>query len=135
MRTLFLALFFALSGTTVAEATESPAVDQVQSSDISTTEKDFVATINGFEKAKIVEQFGEPSKKDDIKTNTGRVVASVWHYHFLNTAADGAYYETTELDFVDDKVVMVVFMNNDGTDFPGNAMQEVPAPTPVVPEL
>ena len=133
MRTLFLALFLVLSGTAAAEATEAPAADQLQNMEIPTSEKEFVATINGFEKAKIVEQLGEPSKKDDIKTNTGRVVASVWHYHFLNTAADGAYYETTELDFVNDKVVMVVFMNSDGTELPENAVHEIPPP--VVPDL
>ena len=26
------------------------------------------------------------------------------------------YYETTELDFIDDKVVQVVFLNNDGSE-------------------
>ena len=132
MRTLFLALFLVLSGTAIAEATE-PAADQLQNMEIPTAEKEFVATINGFEKATIVEQLGEPSKKDDIKTDSGRVVASIWHYHFLNTAADGAYYETTELDFVNDKVVMVVFMNNDGSDMPENAVHEI-QPS-VVPDL
>ena len=133
MKTLFLALLLAISGTATAGATGAPAGNPLQNSEIPTDEKEFVATINGFEKTKIVEQFGEPSKKDDIKTNTGRVVASVWHYHFLNTTPEGAYYQTTELDFVDDKVVMVVFMNSDGTDLPENAVQEIPQP--VVPDL
>jgi hypothetical protein len=133
MRTLLLALFLVMSGTAVAEVTDPPAAEQLQNTEIPTAEKEFVATINGFEKAKIVEQLGEPSKKNDIKTNTGRVVASVWHYHFLNTATDGAYYETTELDFVNDKVVMVVFMNSDGTDIPENAVHEMTPP--VVPDL
>jgi hypothetical protein len=124
MKTLFLAWFLALSGTAVAEANEA--------NEIPTTEKEFVATINGFEKAKIVEQFGEPSKKDDIKTTGGRIVASIWQYHFLNTNAEGTYYQTTELDFVDDKVVMVVFMNNNGEDLPNDAVLE-PAPQPEVP--
>lgn len=131
MRTLILALFLALSGTAIAEA-NTPTVDNnnIQPSEIPTAEKDFVASINGFEKSKIVEQFGEPSKKDDIKTNTGKVIASVWQYHFLNTTAEGAYYETTELDFVDDKVVMVVFMNNDGSESTGDGVREIPQTKP-----
>ena len=125
MKTLFLAWFLALSGTAAAEANEA--------TEIPTSEKEFVATINGFEKAKIIEQFGEPSKKDDIKTTGGRVVASIWQYHFLNTNAEGAYYQTTELDFVDDKVVMVVFMNNNGEDLPNDPVLEIPAPQADVP--
>ena len=37
-------------------------------------------------------------------------------YHNLNIAADGKLYQTTELDFVDDQVVQVVFLNNDGSE-------------------
>jgi hypothetical protein len=48
-------------------------------------------------------------------------------YHYINTAADGTYYETTELDFIDDKVVMVAFLNNDGAECPDQGQQyEVP---------
>lgn len=131
MRTFFLALFLALSGTAIAEANSPPATDNnIQPSEIPTAEKDFVASINRFEKSKIVEQFGEPSKKDDFKTDTGKVIASVWQYHFLNTTAEGAYYETTELDFVDDKVVMVVFMNNDGSESTDDGVREIPETKP-----
>lgn len=131
MRTLFLALFLALSGTAIAEANEPPAAGNVQSSEIPTAEKEFVVSINGFEKDKIIEQFGEPSKKDDIKTESGKVIASVWQYHFLNTTDEGAYYETTELDFVDNKVVMVVFMNNDGSEGADTGgMREIPQVKP-----
>jgi hypothetical protein len=86
------------------------------SSDIPTNENEFVAKINGFEKAKIIEQLGEPSKKEDIQSASGKLVASIWQYHYLNTDEKGEYYQTTELDFMNDKVVMVVFMNNDGSD-------------------
>ena len=130
MKTLLLAWFLALSGTAVAEANEANTIP--------TSEKEFVDCIHGFEKAKIVEQFGEPSKKNDIKTTAGRIVASIWQYHFLNTNAEGTYYQTTELDFVDDKVVMVVFMNNNGEDLPNDAVLEIPAPqadVPFQPEL
>ncbi|NOS94894.1 MAG: hypothetical protein HOP26_00545 [Methylotenera sp.] len=92
--------------------------------EIPTEEQAFVKAINSFTKAEIIEQFGEPAKADDVKIKgSGKVVASIWLYHFINTAADGAYYETTELDFIDDKVVMVAFLNNDGAEGPESGKQ------------
>ncbi|MBA3696080.1 MAG: hypothetical protein H0W85_04830 [Methylotenera sp.] len=91
--------------------------DETPSSEIPTVEKDFVNVIHKFDKSKIIAQFGEPATADDVKIkDSDKVVASIWHYHFINTTADGTYYETTELDFIDDKVVMVVFLNNDGSE-------------------
>lgn len=85
--------------------------------EIPTDEKAFVDIINKFDKLKIVELLGEPAKAEDVKIKgTDKVVASIWHYHNLNTDADGTYYPTTELDFIDDKVVQVVFLNNDGSE-------------------
>ena len=128
MKNLFLFLFLILPSAAFAGANDSPVDDKIP-----TTEKEFVATINGFDKNKIVEQFGEPSKKDDLGTvKEGKAPASIWQYHYLNTDVNGAYYQTTELDFVDDKVVMVVFMNNDGEEIPADAVKGpvVPAPEP-----
>jgi hypothetical protein len=110
------------SFTSIAFAEQVPA--EVS---ISNTEKAFIDRIQGFEKAQIIQEFGEPSKVEDLKTNDEKVVASIWQYHYLNTDANGEYYQTTELDFLDDKVVMVVFMNNDGTEVPQNAVS-VPIP-------
>ena len=100
--------------------------------EIPTLERDFVNAISGFDKAKIIAQFGEPAKSDDVKIKgTGKVVASIWQYHFINTTPDGAYYETTELDFIDDKVVQVVFINNDGAEGPDNGQKfDVPNSKP-----
>jgi hypothetical protein len=85
--------------------------------EIPTEEKAFVAAINKFNKAKIVELLGEPARADDVKVKgSGKVVASIWHYHNINTDENGKYYPTTELDFVDDNVVQVVFLNNDGSE-------------------
>ena len=100
--------------------------------EIPTVEKDFIDAINGFDKAQIIAQFGEPAKAEDVKIkDTGKIVASIWQYHFINTSPDGTYYETTELDFIDDKVVTVVFLNNDGTDIDNSAEKfEVPATKP-----
>ena len=96
----------------IAEETTSTS-----NGNIPTLEKDFVKSINQFSKEQIIAQFGEPAKADDVKVkSTGKVVASIWQYHFINTAEDGTYYETTELDFIDGKVVMVAFMNNDGAE-------------------
>lgn len=106
------------------------ATDKI--TEIPTGERDFVAAINGFDKSKIIAQFGEPAKADDVKIKgSGKIVASIWQYHFINTAADGSYYETTELDFIDDKVVMVVFLNNDGTEATDNGQSyEMPGAKP-----
>lgn len=95
----------------------SVLADETPGSDIPTLEKDFVNAIHKYDKSKIVAQFGEPATADDVKVKgSDKIVASIWHYHFINTTADGTYYETTELDFIDDKVVMVVFLNNDGSE-------------------
>ena len=94
---------------------------------IPTEEKAFVDAINKFDKTKIVAQLGKPAKEDDVKLkDSGKVVASIWQYHNLNTAADGTLYQTTELDFVDDQVVQVVFLNNDGSDATSGQTYEVP---------
>ena len=96
---------------------------------IPTLEKDFVNSINKFSKEQIIAQFGEPAKADDVKIkSTGKVVASIWQYHFINTAEDGSYYQTTELDFIDGKVVMVAFLNNDGSEGTEDGQQyQIPA--------
>lgn len=113
MRTLLLTLFLAFSGAAYAGNTE----EAPPASEIPTAEKEFVAAINQYDKAKIIEQFGEPAKKEDMKVaSSGEIIASIWQYHFINTDPDGAYYETTELDFLGEKVVMVVFMNHDGEE-------------------
>ena len=111
-----------------AIADETPG----NTAEIPTVEKDFVNAINGFDKTKIIAQFGEPAKADDVKIKgTDKIVASIWQYHFINTAVDGTYYETTELDFIDDKVVTVVFLNNDGAEGSDNGQKyEMPGSKP-----
>ena len=96
--------------------------------ELPTEEKAFVDAVGKLNKAKIVELLGEPAKAEDVKLkDSGRVVASIWHYHYINTSADGEYYQTTELDFIDDKVNVVVFLNNDGSDqVPAGQKYDVP---------
>lgn len=141
MRAFLLALFLTISGVAVADANEAPP-QQEAPAQIPTAERDFVMSIDKFEKSAILEQLGEPSKRTDIKSpSTGEIVASIWHYHYINTADEGGdYYPTTELDFVGDKVVMVVFMNHEGEEIkseptepqPGEKMQQLPD---LIPEI
>jgi hypothetical protein len=134
MRTLLLILFLAFPGIAAAEVDGAPsqeqnAQEQNVPAEIPTSEKDFVSTINKYEKSTILAQFGEPSKRTDIKHHrTGEIIASIWHYHYLNTSDnDGAYYPTTELDFVGEKVVMVVFMNHDGEEVESQPVEPGPS--------
>lgn len=118
-----LGVAFSALSVTAGEIKTEPLV-----SELPTEEKAFVDAVGKLNKAKIVELLGEPAKAEDVKLkDSGRVVASIWHYHYINTAADGEYYQTTELDFIDDKVNVVVFLNNDGSDqAPAGEKYEVP---------
>lgn len=121
MKHLALACLFLAQLTLIhpASAEEVPST-----SEIPISEQDFVKSINSFSKEQIIAQFGEPAQADDVKIKgSGKVVASIWLYHYINTSAEGEYYQTTELDFIDDKVVMVAFLNNDGTESPESAKQ------------
>jgi len=110
MRVLTAALLVSLSGVAMAGGDEIPL-----------SEHEFVAHIKTADKAQIVEHLGEPARAIDVKDDeTGEVMGSIWHYHYLNTAVNGDYYKTTELDFVGDQVVTVVFstMDDDGSGEP-----------------
>ncbi len=98
MKTLHTALWLIMSGTAFA------------ASEIPLNELGFVDRIPYVNKAEIVDQLGEPSKIYNIADkNSGAIVASIWHYHYLNTSEEGEYYKTTELDFIGDRVVNIVF--------------------------
>ncbi len=110
-----LALLLASTISCAAYADE--AKTQPLAKEIPIEERAFVDAINNYDMASIIAQFGEPAKAEDVKIkNSGKIVATIWQYHKINTAADGSFYPTTELDFIDDKVVQVVFLNNDGTE-------------------
>lgn len=82
--------------------------------DIPLNELGFVDAIQQLDKASITEQLGEPQKVADVKDDvTGEVLGTTWQYQYLNTTEDGEYYKTTELDFVGDRVITVVFINNE----------------------
>jgi hypothetical protein len=129
--TLLAAQLFYSSLSYADEAQTMPFVNEIP-----TEEKAFVAVINKFNKEKIVELLGEPARAEDVKIKgSEKVAASIWHYHNINTDENGVYYPTTELDFIDDKVVTVVFLNNDGSEEADGKTKdgktyEVPEPEP-----
>lgn len=132
MKTWSLAVLLAANTlfANVCLADEAQAMPLIN--EIPTEEKAFVDIINKFDKEKIIELLGEPAKAEDVKIKgSGKIVASIWHYHNLNTAADGSYYPTTELDFIDDKVVQVVFLNHAGLEGADNGQTyELPQAEP-----
>ena len=115
MRNWPFALLLAFTISFAAYADE--AKTQPLAKEIPTEEKAFVDAINNYDMATIIAQFGEPARAENVKIkDSGKIVATIWQYHKINTAADGSFYPTTELDFIDDKVVQVVFLNNDGSE-------------------
>ena len=108
------------------------AEDAASSKTIPVNEHEFVKAMKGLSKDKIVAQLGEPAKKEDVTNKKdGKIVASVWHYHNLNTDVLGKYYPTTELDFAGDNVEVVVFMNNDGVETPYTEPPPAPEEAPL----
>lgn len=114
---VLVAFCTACSSVNTKKAEPVTAPESSTKTTLPTEEKAFVKAIEQFNKKTIVAQLGEPAKADDVKIRgSNRIVASIWHYHNINTDENGQYYETTELDFIDDKVVQVVFLNNDGSE-------------------
>jgi len=113
-RRLFTSLsLMLLSSFAMAES----APHKADIAELPTEERAFVEAVGQMTKAQVVALLGEPAKSDDVKLkDSGRVVASIWYYHNINIDANGAYYPTTELDFIDDKVNMVAFLNNDAKE-------------------
>jgi hypothetical protein len=93
-------------------------------------EQGFVDAVGKLNRAQLIALLGEPARAEDVKLkDSGRVVASIWHYHNINKDAAGAFYPTTELDIIDDQVSVVVFLNNDGSDAnPGQTYEVQPNP-------
>ena len=107
-------------GGVVAVALLSLSVAAVAGTSVSKLPEDeqgFVDAVGKLNRAQLLALLGEPARAEDVKLkDSGRVVASIWHYHNINKDAAGAYYPTTELDLIDDQVSVVVFLNNDGSD-------------------
>ncbi len=92
-------------------------------------EQGFVNTVGKLKRSEIIALLGEPARAEDVKLkDSGRVVASIWHYHNINKDPQGAYYPTTELDLIDDQVSVIVFLNNDGSDATSGQTYEIQPP-------
>jgi hypothetical protein len=106
MRVLATLLLASLSGGAWANGDEIPL-----------GEHEFVERMKTAGKAEIIAHLGEPARAIDVKDEeTGEVIGSIWHYKYLNTAVNGDYYKTTELDFIGDQVVTVVFSAMEDTN-------------------
>ena len=132
MKTWSLAAVLATNAFFASYCLADDAQKTQTASKIPTEEKAFVDAVGQLDKTKIVAQLGQPAKADDVRIkDTDKIAASIWQYHNLNTAADGTLYLTTELDFIDDKVVQIVFLNNDGSEgSEGGETYELPAAKP-----
>jgi len=103
-----LLLVLALTILVAACASTSPITkktDQPTSKDqtntgmvLPTEEKAFVKAIRNFDRKAIIAQWGEPAKADDVKIKgTNKIIASIWHYHYVNTDENGNYLIDVEL--------------------------------------
>jgi len=106
-----------LSNLATAGNAPAPATPERE---ISAAEQAFLDVVGGLSKEKVREQLGDPARSEELTGPDGEVIASIWYYDYLNTDEKGEYYKSTELDFMDDKVVTVVFMNTDDYTMPGN---------------
>lgn len=103
MKVLIAMLFAGFSVAAIAASDEIPLTEQA-----------FVDRMKTADKALIVAHLGEPATAVEVTDEeTGLVMGAIWHYHYLNTSDEGEYYKTTELDFVGDRVVTVVFSMSD----------------------
>ena len=85
--------------------------------DIPLDEHAFVETIQRLDKARIQELLGDPEHAIEVKDEeSGNVIGQIWQFQYLNTSAEGDYYKATELDFIGDRVVTIVFSNTDLED-------------------
>jgi hypothetical protein len=94
-----------------------PTTEKLTAEKIPLDEQGFVNAVSKLKRSEIIALLGEPARAEDVKLkDSGRVVASIWHYHNINKDEQGAFYPTTELDIIDDQVSVIVFLNNDGSD-------------------
>lgn len=88
-------------------------------------EHDFVDAIPKLAPQQVVDLLGEPAESITVTDDrSGNVIGVIWNYTYLNTNDEGDYYSTTELDWVDDKVVNIVFSNGEGETEAQSAITE-----------
>lgn len=103
MKFLTVALMLAFAAPTLADI-----------SDIPTEEEAFLDVIGSVDHVKMVELLGDPDKTIILHDrNNNEAIGAIVYYRYINTNSDGDYYKTTELDYVNGRLVMVVFSNSD----------------------
>jgi hypothetical protein len=89
-----------------------PALADIET--IPTEEEAFLNVIGSVDQAKLAELLGDPAEAIVVRNQeNGEELGTIVHYRYLNTNSDGDYYKTTELDYIDGRLVTVVFSNND----------------------
>lgn len=88
-------------------------------------EKGFVDTIPTLAPKQVVDLLGEPAESITVTDDrSGEVIGVIWQYAYLNTNEEGEYYPATELDWINDKVVNIVFSNVEGETEAQSAITE-----------
>lgn len=83
-------------------------------SDIPTEESAFLEVIGSVHPDKRDELLGEPEETIILRNQeNGEEMGAIVHYRYINTNSEGEYYKTTELDYLNGRLVMIVFSNSD----------------------
>jgi len=103
----------------------TPALAEIEH--LPTEEEAFLDVIGSVPPEKVVELLGEPDQTIILRDQTsGAEMGAIVHYGYINTNNEGEYYKTTELDYLNGRLVMIVFSNS---DFRENKTAAAPATT------
>jgi hypothetical protein len=98
---------------------------------IPTNEEAFLNVIGSVDQVKLVELLGDPAEVMILRNQAnGEVVGAIVHYRYINTNNEGEYYKTTELDYLDGRLVMVLFSNSDIQETTTAAIEQVDGECP-----
>ena len=113
-------LLLAFAGPTLADIDSIP-----------TNEEAFLSVIGSVDQVKLVELLGDPAEVMILRNQeNGEVVGAIVHYRYINTNNEGEYYKTTELDYLDGRLVMVLFSNSDIQETTTAAAEQVDGECP-----
>jgi hypothetical protein len=89
-----------------------PALAEIDS--LPTEENAFLDVIPHVTPARVAELLGEPAQVSPVlDKDSGEEIGIILHYRYINTNSAGEYYKTTELDYVGNKLMVVVFSNKE----------------------
>lgn len=96
----------------LALAMACPALAEIDS--LPTEESAFLDVIPHVTPARVAELLGEPAQTTPVlDENSGEEIGAILHYRYINTNSAGEYYKTTELDYVGNRLMVVVFSNKE----------------------